>query len=332
MIMIFRSSGMPADRVAVIDCGTNTIRLLVADPDGHGGLIDRDRRMEIVRLGQGVDATGQFHPDALQRTFAATERYAAAISELEVPQRRIRFVATSASRDVSNRDEFFAGIRQRLGVEPQVITGDEEARLSFTGALSGARAADRMPEDPVLVVDIGGGSTELIIGSGDGSLQQAVSLDIGSVRVTERFWTADPPGRDDLDRATEHIDRLLTDTAPDVSAVRTWIGVAGTLTTLAAIHLGLTEYDRSQVDGHRIPVADVAGLSERLAGSTVEQIRAIGSVHPQRADVITAGALIAARIAARVGTPELIVSEADILDGAALDVLATVDRAEEGTA
>jgi exopolyphosphatase/guanosine-5'-triphosphate,3'-diphosphate pyrophosphatase len=326
---------MPAERVAVVDCGTNTIRLLVADPDGHGGLLEVDRRMEIVRLGQGVDAAGEFHPEALQRTFAATERYAAVIRDLQVPADRIRFVATSASRDVSNRQEFFTGIHRLLGVEPQVISGAEEARLSFTGALSGARSELHGPADPVLVVDIGGGSTELVIGSGAGALQQAVSLDIGSVRVTERFWTSDPPASEDIGRATEHIDRMLDDRAPDLSAVRTWIGVAGTLTTLAAIHLGLTGYDRSLVDGHRIPIADIAPIGDRLADATVQQIRALGGVHPQRADVITAGVLIAARIARRVGAEELVVSEADILDGAALDLLTSTDPSspeQEGSA
>lgn len=310
---------MPADRVAIIDCGTNTIRLLVAESGPAGGLVELDRRMEIVRLGQGVDATGEFHPDALVRTIAATERYAAAIRDLGVPSERIRFVATSASRDVANRDEFFDGVRGVLGVEPQVISGDQEARLSFTGALAGAGSGSA--EDPVLVVDVGGGSTELIIGTAGGDVRHATSLDIGSVRLTERFWTADPPGTADLDRATAHIDRLLGERAPDLSAVRTWIGVAGTVTTLAAIHLGLEAYDRSRIDGHRIPVADLAAISDRLARSTVAEIRGLGAVHPQRADVITAGALIVARIARRVAAAELVVSESDILDGAALALL-----------
>ncbi len=309
---------MRADRVAVIDCGTNTIRLLVAEPGPDGGLVELDRRMEIVRLGQGVDATGEFHPDALQRTLDATERYAAVIGDLEVPTDRTRFVATSASRDVSNRDEFFLRVRGVLGVEPQVISGDEEARLSFTGALAGAGSA---AADPVLVVDIGGGSTELIIGAADGDVHSATSLDIGSVRVTERFWTADPPSPEDLERASAHIDRLLQEQAPDLSAVRTWIGVAGTVTTLAAVHLGLESYDRSRIDGHRIPVPDLVAISARLAGSTVAGIRELGAVHPQRADVITAGALIAARIARRLTVTELVVSESDILDGAALALL-----------
>lgn len=310
-------------RVAIIDCGTNTIRLLIADDDGRGGLTELDRRMEMVRLGQGVDATGAFHLDALERTFAATERYAQVIKDFGVPQELIRFVATSASRDVSNRDAYLAGITERLGVEPEVITGDDEARLSFVGALSGAT----QPQAPVLVADIGGGSTELIVGGADRSIDYAVSLDTGSVRVTERFWRSDPPGPSDLRAAVDHVDQLLDSQPIDWSGVHTWIGVAGTLTTLAAMDLDLTDYDRSLVHGHRIALPKVIALAEWLSESSVAQIRALGSVHPQRADVITAGALVAARIAARLSVPELIVSEADILDGAALDLLRDERRA-----
>lgn len=307
-------------RVAIVDCGTNTIRLLIADGDPAGGLTELDRRMEIVRLGQGVDATGEFHPDALQRTFAATERYAQVIEDFEVPPGHVRFVATSASRDVANRDLFFAGITGRLGVTPEVISGDEEARLSFAGALSGA--AD--PTPPVLVADIGGGSTELIIGDHRG-VDHAVSLDIGSVRITERFFADDPPTAADLIRATEYVDRMLDD--QQLERVRTWIGVAGTLTTLAAVDLELTEYDRDQVHGHRIAVTDLAAIADRLAALPADRIREIPGVHPKRADVITAGALIATRIARRLPVDSLVVSESDILDGAALQ---TVSRISSG--
>lgn len=311
--------------VAIIDCGTNTIRLLITQPDGRGGLSEIDRRTRIVRLGQGVDATGAFHPDALARTFAAAQDYAEVINGHDIPTDRVRFVATSASRDVRNRDEFFNGIRDRVGVTPDVISGDEEAALSFAGALSGATD----PQTPVLVTDIGGGSTELIIGDAGGSADHAVSLDIGSVRLTERFWTADPPTADDLDRAAAYVDRLLDGTrAPsgsgggiDWSTVRTWIGVAGTITTLAAIDLDLTEYDRSKVHRHRIAAGQVQSIFARLASLSADRIRQLGTVHPQRADVITAGALIAARIATRLRVEALTVSEADILDGAALRLL-----------
>ena len=302
--------------VAVVDCGTNTIRLLIAELDDHGRLRELDRRMEIVRLGQEVDRTGEFHPDALQRTFAATERYAAVIRATAVAPDRIRFVATSASRDVANRDTFFAGIVERLGVTPEVITGDDEARLSFAGAVSATQ--DHHP--PVLVTDIGGGSTELIIGRADGVVERSVSLDIGSVRLTERFWTTDPPSTDDLRWATSYVDQLLDDQRWDWTGIRTWIGVAGTLTTLAAVDLGLVEYDRDRVNGHRVAVDDLTAITDRFAGLQVQQIREIGSVHPQRADVITAGALIASRIAARLRVDALTVSEADILDGTALEM------------
>ena len=308
---------MNPDRVAVVDCGTNTIRLLIADPDGQGGLRELDRRMEIVRLGQDVDATGSFHPDALQRTFAATERFAAVIKDARVASSRVRFVATSASRDVANRAGFLAGIEQRLRVTPQVSTGDDEARLSFTGALSGVVRRTGV----VLVTDIGGGSTELIIGSAGDGLHQAVSLDIGSVRVTERFWTSDPPAPADLDRAAGHVDQLLDGQPIDWSGIDTWIGVAGTLTTLAAIDLALPDYDRTLVDGHRISRDKIPRIAADLATSSAEQLRVRGAIHPGRADVITAGVLIAARIAARLTVSDLTVSEADILDGAALELL-----------
>ena len=177
-----------------MDCGTNSIRLLIAEAAPGGGLVERLRRTEIVRLGQGVDATGEFHPDALARTFAAAESYAEMIRQAGVSVGDIHFVATSATRDARNREAFFAGIRQRLGVTPDVISGDREAELSFTGALSRVRPDG----EPVLVMDIGGGSTELIVGSAAGEMSFAVSLDIGSVRITERFLKTGPPAAADL--------------------------------------------------------------------------------------------------------------------------------------
>jgi exopolyphosphatase / guanosine-5'-triphosphate,3'-diphosphate pyrophosphatase len=305
------------DAVAIIDCGTNTIRLLITEPDGAGGLSEIDRRTKIVRLGQGVDASGEFHADALARTFAATDEYASVIKEAGVPTDRIRFIATSATRDVRNRDEFFAGIRERVGVTPDVITGDEEAALSFAGALSGARD----PHTPTLVTDIGGGSTELIIGNADGASDHAVSIDIGSVRITERFFSADPPTGEDIGRAGGYIDGLLDDQPFDWPGVRTWIGVAGTLTTLAAIDLDLTSYDRSRVHGHKIAITAMGTIFDRLSSMSADQIRKLGTVHPDRADVITGGALIGTRIADRLAVDELIVSETDILDGAATELI-----------
>jgi exopolyphosphatase / guanosine-5'-triphosphate,3'-diphosphate pyrophosphatase len=304
-------------RVAAVDCGTNSIRLLVAEAGPDGGLVELDRRTEIVRLGQGVDATGEFHPDALERTFAATDAYAALIRDAGVPSSRIRFVATSASRDARNREVFFAGIRDRLGVTPEVITGDTEAQLSFAGALSRVQP----PAEPVLVMDIGGGSTELIVGNAEGVVQSAVSLDIGSVRLTERFLRTNPPASEAVEEAAAYVDGLLDGTGVDFPAIGTWIGVAGTATTLAGVHLQLERYDREQVHGAVIPVPDLHALFDRLASCTVAQIRALPSMHPGRADVVTAGTLIAVRIADRLPVAGLLVSESDILDGTALELL-----------
>ena len=304
-------------RVAAIDCGTNSIRLLIAEPDGSGGLNDLKRRLEIVRLGQGVDATGEFHPDALRRTFAAVDDYAELIKKAEVPVENVHFVATSAARDAKNRDSFFLGIKERLGVQADVISGETEARLSFMGALS------RVTPDgePVLVMDIGGGSTELITGSAAGELHSAISLDIGSVRVTERFLKQNPVADDDLERATTYVDELLAGSGVDFDSIGTWIGVAGTATTLAGVYLELEQYDRERVHGARIPVPAIAELLNRLAGLTVEEIRALPSMHPGRADVITGGALVETRVAQRLHVGELIVSESDILDGIALQLI-----------
>ena len=305
-------------RVAAIDCGTNSIRLLIAEPDGSGGLADLERRLEIVRLGQGVDATGEFHPDALRRTFAAVDGYAELIKKAEVPTGKVHFVATSAARDVKNREAFFAGVKERLGVLPDVISGETEARLSFLGALSRVK-----PEgEPVLVMDIGGGSTELIIGGANGDLHSAVSLDVGSVRVTERFFKQNPVADDDLERAAGYVDDLLTGSGVDFDSIGAWIGVAGTVTTLAGVYLELERYDRERVHGARIPLAAIAEQLHRLAELTVDQIRALPSMHPGRADVITGGALVESRIAARVHLDHLIVSESDILDGIALQLIA----------
>jgi exopolyphosphatase/guanosine-5'-triphosphate,3'-diphosphate pyrophosphatase len=317
-------------RVAAVDCGTNSLRLLLAERDVDGGLLDLDRRLEIVRLGQGIDATGEFHADALRRTFEAVERYAEIIRAAGVPVERIHFVATSAARDAGNRDDFFAGVQQRLGVRPDVISGETEARLSFRGALSGIRPSAQ----PVLVMDIGGGSTELVVGTADGQLSEAVSLDIGSVRLTERFLrpgsgrgaragAGGVPQQEDLAAAADHVDALLAGSGVDLSSIGSWIGVAGTVTTMAALHLGLPDDDRDKVHGATIGKAQVGELLERLCRLTVEEIRTMAGMHPQRADVITAGTLIAARVARLVSAPELVASVSDILDGVALDLLRT---------
>ena len=230
-------------RVAAIDCGTNSIRLLIAEPDGSGGLRDLDRRLEIVRLGQGVDASGEFHPDALQRTFAAVDQYAELIKKADVPVEKVHFVATSAARDAKNR-ELLSGIKQRLGVLPDVISGETEARLSFIGALS------RVTPDgePVLVMDIGGGSTELITGSAAGHMSGAISIDVGSVRVTERFLKQNPVVTMILAGGGAR-GRPARGSGVDFASIGTWIRVAGTATTLAGVYLELEHYDRERVHG-----------------------------------------------------------------------------------
>jgi exopolyphosphatase/guanosine-5'-triphosphate,3'-diphosphate pyrophosphatase len=218
---------------------------------------------------------------------------------------------------VKNRETFFAGIKERLGVLPDVISGETEARLSFLGVLSRVKPQG----EPVLVMDIGGGSTELITGSANGDMHNAISLDIGSVRITERFLKQNPAADDDLERATAYIDDLLAGSAVDFSSIGTWIGVAGTATTLAGVYLELERYDPERVHGSRIPVPAIDELLHRLAGMTVDEIRALPSMHPGRADVITGGALVESRIGARLSVSDLIVSESDILDGIALELL-----------
>jgi len=313
-----------SETVAAIDCGTNSLRLLLADPGtADAALTDLDRQTEIVRLGQGVDATGEFAAEALERTFAVTRRYAERVRAAGVPPERIRFVATSAARDARNREEFFRGVEDLLGVRPDIITGDEEARLSFAGALS----RNRPDAEPVLVMDIGGGSTELIVGDAAGEVFSAISLDIGSVRITERFLEAGPPDPAALQAARDHVDGLLDSSGVDFDAVGTWVGVAGTATTLAGVHLQLEAYDRERVHGSTIPVTKLDELAFLLSRMTVDQIKALPSMHPGRADVVTAGALIATRVAARLHVDAMVVSESDILDGIALQLLHPSDGA-----
>jgi len=307
-------------RVAAVDCGTNSIRLLVADFDpGSGAQTDVLRRMEIVRLGQGVDATGRLAPEALQRTFAACDDYAARIRELGAE--RIRFVATSATRDAGNRDEFFDGVRSRFGVDPEVITGDQEAGLSFAGATRSVAADQAGHPTPYLVVDIGGGSTEFVLG-GD-RVEAARSVDIGCVRLTERHLTQDPPTAGQIDAARRDIDAALDQAAEAVplDQAKTLVGVAGSVTTVAAIALGLTEYDAERTHLSRISARTVREVADRLLASTREQRAADPVIHPGRVDVIGAGALILAQIADRLGLPEVVVSEHDILDGIALSLV-----------
>jgi len=300
-------------RVAAIDCGTNSIRLLVADIDVDAGTLrDVDRRMEIVRLGQGVDRTGRFAPDALERTMDACRRYADVVRATGAE--RVRFVATSASRDVSNRDEFEAGVRGALGVEPEVVTGDEEAALSFAGATR--ELAGSVPE-PVLVVDIGGGSTEFVLGSE--AVRAARSVDIGCVRMTERHLHSDPPTASEVAAARADIEAAISlaqETVP-LEVARTLVGLAGSVTTLAAIALDLPSYQPERIHHARVTAVDVRLMSERLLAMNHDARAALPYMHPGLVDVIGAGALVLAAILDRVPVTEVVVSEHDILDGIA---------------
>jgi exopolyphosphatase/guanosine-5'-triphosphate,3'-diphosphate pyrophosphatase len=301
-------------RVGAIDCGTNTIKLLVADLDAATGAEQQlVREMRIVRLGQDVDRTGRLADEAVARTLAAVEEYAAVLEEHRVEA--LRFCATSASRDASNGDAFRAAVRERLGVEPEVVTGDEEAALSFDGATRALQATD-LPR-PFLVVDIGGGSTELVLG--DAAVHAARSLDIGSVRMTERLMPGDPPAPGEVGAAAEAIDAAL-DTLPsfgvDPGRAGTVIGVAGTVTTVATLLAGLDHWDRERIHHATFPVDDVHALTERLLHLTAAERIAL-HVPEGRADVIGAGALVLDRVLRRTPVTELLVSDADILDGIA---------------
>ncbi len=307
---------MTGKRVAAVDCGTNSIRLLVADLDPETGAeTELERRMEIVRLGQGVDATGRLADEALARTFAACEAYAAVIKDFGATE--VRFVATSATRDASNRADFVAGVRARLGVEPQVISGDEEANLSFRGATQALADEGFGHPTPYLVVDIGGGSTEFVLGTE--RVLAARSVDIGCVRMTERHLRSDPPTEAQIAGATGDIDAAIDLAAEtvDLSQAKTLVGLAGSVTTVAAVALGLERYDRSRIHLARIPADAVRRTAKDLLTMTREQRAASPVMHPGRVDVIGAGALVLARIVDRLGLPEVIVSEHDILDGIA---------------
>ncbi|HEX6920578.1 MAG TPA: Ppx/GppA phosphatase family protein [Actinomycetes bacterium] len=301
-------------RVAGVDCGTNSIRLLVADLDPAAGtLTDVDRRMEIVRLGQGVDRTGRFSPDALERTFAACRRYADVMRDAGVE--RLRFVATSASRDVANRGDFVAGVVDALGVDPEVVSGDEEAALSFAGATRELAGCD----EPFLVVDIGGGSTEFVLGTSGGGPNAGLSVDIGCVRMTERHLHSDPPTEDEVAQARADIDGVLDTVAGAVPLgdARTLVGLAGTVTTVAAMALDLPAYIAERIHHSRIPAAEVRDVTGRLLAMTHDQRAALPFMHPGRVDVIGAGAMVLSAILDRVPVDAVLVSEHDILDGIA---------------
>ncbi|MGK8501407.1 Ppx/GppA phosphatase family protein [Nocardia asiatica] len=313
-----------SDRVAAVDCGTNSIRLLIADVLGDGRLADVHREMRIVRLGQGVDATGSLAPEAIERTRAALADYTASMREAGVG--RVRMVATSATRDAANREDFFAMARAELGTvvagaEAEVITGDEEARLSFAGAIGELSEA----AGPFVVVDLGGGSTELVFGDSSG-VQAAFSADVGCVRITERCLAGNPPTAEQVAAARAFAAERLAEafTHVPVDGARTWVGVAGTMTTLAAVALDLPEYDSARVHLTRLTMDQVHDVCDRLIAMDHDQRAALGPMHPGRVDVIGGGAVItevlAEELARRAGISELVVSEHDILDGIALSI------------
>ena len=297
-------------RVAAIDCGTNSIRLLIADIDGNN-FREITREMEVVRLGQGVDKTGAFHPDAIERTLAAVDKYAAEIARRGVEN--LRFCATSATRDATNRALFIDGVKERLGIEPEVIAGEVEAALSFQGA---TKDFDKS-EGPFLVIDIGGGSTEFVFGTD--SVEFARSMNIGCVRMAERHFTGDQPDPGQIASATEDIDEAIRQAAKTVpiTKAKTVIMVAGTATTVAAAALDLPAYDRYAIHLARISATRAHEISQTLLRESREERAAHGYMHPGRVDVIGAGSLVLDRIMKASGATEFVASESDILDGMA---------------
>lgn len=318
-------------RVAAIDCGTNSIRLLVSDVtesfDGTRELRDLHREMRIVRLGKGVDATGRLDPEALERTRVALVDYAVAARRKGAE--RVRMVATSATRDAANREDFFAMVRETLGVDAEVISGDEEARLSFVGAVG-----DLDPDDgPFVVTDVGGGSTEVVVGElrdGPGGkvaeVTAARSVDMGSVRLTERCLPSDPPSEEEIAAAREVAGQVLASAfeAVPVAGARTWVGVAGTITTLSGIAQELPSYDPERVHLSRLTRDELHRVSDLLIRSPRAEREKHGALHPGRVDVIGAGSLVVQALAdelhARAGIDRVVVSEHDILDGIARSI------------
>ena len=297
-------------RVAAIDCGTNSLRLLIADIS-DGNFREIDRQMNVVRLGQGVDRTKAFDPEAIERTLKVTAEYAALIRSKGVE--KIRFCATSATRDATNRALFIDGVREILGIEPEVIPGTEEAALSFTGATKSLPERD----GPFLVVDIGGGSTEFVFGSID--VESAKSVNIGCVRMKERHLHSQPPTSEQLQLARFDIRAAIADAAAvvPITTSQTLIAVAGTAATVAAAALGLGEYDRYAIHLSRIPAQAVHDVAAMFAGMSHDEIAALGYMHPGRVDVITSGSLVLSEIMSATGANEFVASETDILDGMA---------------
>ena len=312
-------------RVAAIDCGTNSIRLLVADVPPEGSHTDVLRRMEVVRLGQGVDATGRLAPEAIERTRRVLAEYAAAVRELGAED--VRMVATSATRDAANRADFEAMVRATLGRLTDVVTGREEAELSFrgaTGSIAAAAAAHGSvpPRPPYLVVDIGGGSTEFVLGDGSG-VRAARSVDVGCVRLTERHLHDDPPTAAQVHRTVSDVRAALAEVTAEVPVreAATLVGLAGSVTTVAALALRLPAYDSAAIHGSRIGVDSVREVTADLLAAPRARRAAMPVMHPGRVDVIGAGALVLRVAMDELGFDEVVVSEHDILDGIALSLV-----------
>jgi exopolyphosphatase/guanosine-5'-triphosphate,3'-diphosphate pyrophosphatase len=300
-------------RVAAVDCGTNTIRMVIADLDpATGEQHDLDRRSEIVRLGQGVDRTGEFAPDALRRTLEMAAEYAEAIAGRDVES--VRVIGTSAARDARNGDRFRAAMHASFGVPVEVVSGDEEARLAHAGALRGVAGHPRAAP-PVLVVDVGGGSTEFVM-EVDGAVT-GQSLDIGSVRMTERFLRSDPPTPAEVRAAGDAVDAAVGSLTVPTGRAASVVGVAGTVTTIAAMVLGLPAYQATEIHRSWLPRDRVFRAVDDLSAMTVRQRRELGFMAPGRADVIAGGGLVVAGTLRRLELPGLLVSESDILDGIA---------------
>ena len=318
---------MTSERVAAVDCGTNSIRLLIAErtsTDGATRLRDLHREMRIVRLGEGVDATGRFSAEALARTKAALVDYAGLLSRFGVA--KVRMVATSATRDAANRDEFFAMTAAALGsvvsgAVAEVITGTEEAQLSFTGAVAELDSGAA----PFVVVDLGGGSTEVVLGDASG-VRASHSVDIGCVRMTERCLHSDPPTAEEIAAARGVVREKLAEALAvvPVEQAKTWVGVAGTFTTLAALAHHLSTYDAQAIHLSRVGFGDLLQVCDQLVAMTREQRAALGPMHEGRVDVIGGGAIVVQELATelgrRAGISEVVVSEHDILDGIALAI------------
>jgi len=310
-------------RVAAVDCGTNSIRVLVADVSGSGhaaGLRDVHREMRVVRLGQGVDATGVLAPQAIERTRVALADYTMVLRRKGVE--RVRMVATSATRDAANRDDFFSMVRATLGAEAEVISGDEEARLTFDGAVGELEPGD----GPFVVVDVGGGSTEVVVGALTASgpvVHAARSVDVGCVRLTERCLPDDPPTPEQVEKARAVAAGILADAvaAVPVEGVRTWVGVSGTVTTLSALAMDLPAYDPDVIHLSRLSLPDLHRVAAGLLAMPRDERAVLGPMHPGRVDVIGGGAIVVEELArelhARAGITELVASEHDILDGIA---------------